>query len=263
VSVLGDGSAYDPALREKQIAASTNGLGSRIATRLIQGKLIGSQVTLRTLRKTLARELALSKLEAVIDELQTVPSASIEELRLLEARGALVYFTCWQSLQLRWKGTGRRPIPPEWERVGLRQSLLNSRNRHANHPVNAMLNYAYAVLESEVRVATIAQGLDPMIGYLHACRPGRVALVYDLMEPLRPQVDRLVLGFVRSHTFSPSDFVMGTDGVCRLHPQLARKTARLAVSDLQVRDTITLVAEKFETVNQPRKTPVPTVINTP
>src|SRR5829696_2078315 len=72
--------------------------------------------------------------------------------------------------------------------------------------------YAYAVLESQVRVSTIAQGLDPMIGYLHACRPGRVALVYDLMEPLRPQVDRLVLHFVRLHPFAPSDFVLNSDG---------------------------------------------------
>jgi CRISPR/Cas system-associated endonuclease Cas1 len=35
-----------------------------------------------------------------------------------------------------------------------------------------MLNYACAVLESQVRVATAAEGLDPTIGYLHACRPG-------------------------------------------------------------------------------------------
>jgi CRISPR/Cas system-associated endonuclease Cas1 len=33
-----------------------------------------------------------------------------------------------------------------------------------------------------VRIATVSQGLDPTIGYLHACRPGQVALVYDLME---------------------------------------------------------------------------------
>ena len=89
--------------------------------------------------------------------------------------------------------------------------------------VNAMLNYAYAVLESQVRIATVSQGLDPTIGYLHVCRPGRVALVYDLMEPLRPQVDRALLSFVHSHTFSPSDFILRGDGVCRLHPQFARR----------------------------------------
>ncbi len=104
--------------------------------------------------------------------------------------------------------------------------------RYASHPLNAMLNYAYAVLESQVCIATVSQGLDPAIGYLHASSPGRVALVYDLMEPLRPHVDLLMLEFVCSHTFTSSDFTLGADGVCRLHPQLARKAlARLAVDD--------------------------------
>jgi CRISPR-associated protein Cas1 len=53
-------------------------------------------------------------------------------------------------------------------------------------PVNAMLNYASAVLESQVRIATVSQGLDPPIGCVHRRRHRRVALVYDLMEPLRP-----------------------------------------------------------------------------
>jgi CRISPR-associated protein Cas1 len=44
-----------------------------------------------------------------------------------------------------------------------------------------MLNYAYAVLESQVRIAAVSQGLDPTIAYLHTTRPGRVVLVYDLM----------------------------------------------------------------------------------
>ena len=49
--------------------------------------------------------------------------------------------------------------------------MTSGRNRHATHPVNAMLNYAYAVLESQLRIATVSEGLDPTIGYLHSCRP--------------------------------------------------------------------------------------------
>ena len=116
--------------------------------------------------------------------------------------------------------------------------MLSGRNRHATHPVNAVLNYAYAVLESQVRIAAVFQGLDPTIGYLHACRPGLMALVYDLMEPLRPQVDRLVLSLLRSYTFAPSDFILGTSGVCRLHPQLARQVVQRIVSDVTVQETV-------------------------
>jgi CRISP-associated protein Cas1 len=54
--------------------------------------------------------------------------------------------------------------------------MAGCNNRHASHPMNAMLNYAYVVLESQVRSVAVSQGLDPTIGYLHACRPGRVAV---------------------------------------------------------------------------------------
>ncbi len=104
--------------------------------------------------------------------------------------------------------------------------------------MNAILNYAYAVLESQVRIATTAQGLDPTIGYLHACRPKRVALVYDLMELLRPRTDRLVLSFVRSYTFSPIDFILDASGVCHLHPQPVRQVAQLAVTDTAVQGIV-------------------------
>ncbi|MDQ3834543.1 MAG: CRISPR-associated endonuclease Cas1 [Actinomycetota bacterium] len=236
VSVVGGGTAYDPALREAQLAAQKNSMGLQISIQLIRDKIINSQATLRTLPSFLGRDIALSKIEAILEELEFTPPESIEALRVVEAQAALVYFTCWQLLPLNWKGTGRHPIPREWHYVGVRQSLLGGNNRHATHPVNAMLNYAYAVLESQVRTVTFAEGLDPTIGYLHACRPKRMALVYDLMEPLRPQVDRLALDLVLSHTFSPSEFILRTNGVCRLHPQLARKVAGLAVSDTEVQE---------------------------
>jgi CRISPR-associated protein Cas1 len=126
--------------------------------------------------------------------------------------------------------------------------MVSGRNRHATHPVNAMLNYAYAVLESQVRIAAVSQGLDPTIGSLHASRPGRVALVYDLMEPLRPHVDRLVLSVVLSHTFVPSDFVLDSNGVCRLHPQLARQVAKQALSDTEVQEVVMRLIDKLATV---------------
>jgi CRISP-associated protein Cas1 len=114
--------------------------------------------------------------------------------------------------------------------------MVSGRNRHATRPVNAILNYAYAVLKSQVRIATVSQGLDPTIGYLHACRPGRVALAYDLMEPVRPLVDRLVLDFAHSRTFSPTDFILDANGVCRLHPQLAKRATQHAIGDTTVQE---------------------------
>ena len=229
VSVVGEGSVYDPELQQKQIEAQTNGVGLELATQLIREKVEGEQETLFTLFRTPGRDNGLRKLEPIRRELDRVPE-SFDALRLTEARAALACFLCWQEIPLQWKGTVRKPIPQERHRAGLRSGLLqDGRNRHATHPVNATLNYAYAVLESQVRIAVVGQGLDPTIGYLNASKKRRVA--YDLMEPLRPHVDRLVLDFVRGHTFAPSDFLLTERGVCRLRPQLARNTARFPIGD--------------------------------
>jgi CRISP-associated protein Cas1 len=42
------------------------------------------------------------------------------------------------------------------------------------------------------------------------------------MEPARPKIDRAALNFVKEHGFDPADFVIRTDGVCRLNPEMAR-----------------------------------------
>jgi len=81
-----------------------------------------------------------------------------------------------------------------------------------------------------VHIATLEAGLDPSIGYLHTSRPGRLALVYDLMEPFRPLVDRTVLRFVLTQHFTSKDFLLSPTGVCRMHPLLAWKVARLGMN---------------------------------
>ena len=238
VSVVGDGAVYDPALREAQLAAKDASLGLRIATELIQQKVANSRDTLGILPPSPAIDVAGDKLKAILGDLRAAPPKSIDELLLTEAKAAYAYFAAWQMMPLRWKGIGRKPVPPEWHHVVARPSMVSGRNRHATHPVNAILNYAYAVLESQVRITTLSLGLDPHVGYLHTSRPGRVALVYDLMEPLRPRMERLVLDFVRSYTFSPGDFVLSYSGVCRLHPQLVRRVARLAPSETSIQETV-------------------------
>jgi CRISPR-associated protein Cas1 len=98
-----------------------------------------------------------------------------------------------------------------------------------------MLNYAYAVLESQVRTQIVAAGYDPTLGLLHAGREGRGRpnFVLDLMEPLRPIADRKVLEFVHAYTFHPADFTVRSDGVCRLNPELARHVVRLTGSAIE------------------------------
>jgi CRISP-associated protein Cas1 len=94
-----------------------------------------------------------------------------------------------------------------------------------------MLNYAYGILENQVRMQVVAAGPDPTVGILHGSARGRHGLVFDLMEPERPIADRAVLKFVQSHTFHPADFTIRSDGVCRLNSEMARHLVRRLATD--------------------------------
>jgi len=119
----------------------------------------------------------------------------------------------------------------------MRGSAIGESNRRASHPTNAILNYAYAVLHSQVAIACASLGLDATAGILHARQPRRPAFVLDAMEPMRPVVDAQIVEFLSRHTFSRADFPIGRDGVCRLHPQLARATDQAATLPIEIVET--------------------------
>lgn len=66
--------------------------------------------------------------------------------------------------------------------------------------VNALLNYGYAVVRAAVARALVGVGLLPAIGLKHRNRSNAFCLADDLVEPLRPLVDRVVAGLVRGGT---------------------------------------------------------------
>jgi CRISPR/Cas system-associated endonuclease Cas1 len=94
-----------------------------------------------------------------------------------DGRAALAYFRAWRSFPLHRKGTKRRPIPRDWHQVAARIRPNRTMDRRATHPMNAVLNYGYAVLQSQMQIALAAAGFDPTIGLMHTERPGHPAFV--------------------------------------------------------------------------------------
>jgi CRISP-associated protein Cas1 len=194
---------------------------------LIARKIEASIVTLeKSIRRSEKWERAISAAYAALTTLDQKLPETIIELRALEANCAAAYFRSWQGIPIKWRGTSRRPIPDNWHAIEQRSSPFHlAGNRNAAHPVNAMLNYAYTVLESELRIKSIADGYEPTIGIMHEGRDGSSKFLFDLMEPERPKADREVLDFVKAMVFDPVDFTIRGDGVVRLNPQLARMVA--------------------------------------
>lgn len=72
-----------------------------------------------------------------------------------------------------------------------------TRNRDAEDQ-NRLLNYGYGVLRAIVARAICGAGLHPSLGLHHHNRYDAFRLADDLMEPLRPRVDRAVAERVRA-----------------------------------------------------------------
>ena len=67
--------------------------------------------------------------------------------------------------------------------------------RSSEIPLNAKLNYGYAILRSAVARSICATGLSISLGIHHSNASNPMCLVDDLMEPFRPLVDKKVYDF--------------------------------------------------------------------
>jgi CRISPR/Cas system-associated endonuclease Cas1 len=103
----------------------------------------------------------------------------------IEASAALAYWSAWSNLEIQYPRIDLRRVPDHWQTFGARVSPLTGSPRLAVNPPNAILNYLYAILESEARLAAAELGLDPGLGVLHRDTPNRDSLGCDLVEPIR------------------------------------------------------------------------------
>ncbi len=140
---------------------------------------------------------------------------SVAEIMTVESHAAGVYWRAFRDAGLRERKNGN--LPRSWLRFAQRnKGAAFLGNKHASHPINAMLNYCYIVEAGRLAKALAAQGLCLSIGYLHSDKKGRNSLVWDAIEPLRPAIDAKVFAFVEAHEFARRDFPQSGYNVHRL-----------------------------------------------
>jgi CRISPR-associated endonuclease Cas1 len=201
----------DARLRRSQSLAHESGIALKIARELITEKLLAQERVTKTYFKL------SSASQVIVDARKLVSTASSsDEIRRWEAKGALAYWGAMREVPVNFNKSDSSRIPEHWRRFGSRISPLTNSPRLAVNPANAILNYLYAVLESESRLALATLGLDPGIGVLHNDLRSRDSLACDLMEPVRPKVDSLVLHLLFSEQLRREWFFEQRDGNCRL-----------------------------------------------
>lgn len=121
------------------------------------------------------------------------------------------------------------------------RSLLENpafrRDRSSGEPVNAVINYASALLREHVVVAIEGAGLDPSLSFLHRPTLSRPTLAFDLMEEWRPPlVDALALTLARRREVTARSVARTGDGF-RLDGDARRSIVRRFEERLE--DTVT------------------------
>ncbi|WP_138380362.1 CRISPR-associated endonuclease Cas1 [Luteithermobacter gelatinilyticus] len=151
-----------------------------------------------------AAEQRPAKRHALITAAQTLKvmtghafrKSDLAALRGLEGAAAATYFSAYAHL-----------IPPS--------ANFRGRNRRPpRDPVNACLSLAYTLLHAEATLAAYGHGFDPYIGFLHDLDFGRESLACDLVEPLRPEMDRFVWRMFADQALRARDFSTEKGGAC-------------------------------------------------
>jgi CRISPR-associated protein Cas1 len=145
-------------------------------------------------------------------------ATTLNEFLALEGRAAQVYWDLLVETPLPWRQWALSRIPAHWAAISARGSGKLGPVRDATDPFNAVLNYAYTLLEVETRIACEATGLDPDLGLIHVDTRLRESFIYDLLEPLRAKADVWALELLRKQTMRPEMFHELRDGVVRLDP---------------------------------------------
>jgi CRISPR-associated protein Cas1 len=177
---------------------------AQIAAVWVRGKILRQQALIRSRYR--AGDAAV--LAALDEELRRLARCQrVAAVRGVEGSAARRYYPWLATQHAAW---GR------WQ----------GRSRPAKDLLNALLNFGYTLLIPVVERWVRVEGLDPYLGALHSSAGRYPSLVFDVVEPFRAAVDRLILALWGRRQIDEADFLPDAAS-WRLSPD-ARRTFLLA-----------------------------------
>jgi CRISPR associated protein Cas1 len=215
-----------PAIIRAQCAADP----VRVARAIVSAKIAADMAALGP-RVTPAMPRTIARCEAALLE-----ARSVAEIVMIEAKAASVYWRSHRDLGLIERKGGN--LPPSWTRFARRNKgpeFLG--NKHAVHPISAMINYCVVVEAGRLARALAGQGMALSIGFLHSDKHGRNSLVWDGLEILRARINANVFKFIASREFARADFPASGIKTHRIaRPVIAELLKRCLLPDRDILD---------------------------
>ena len=165
----------------------------------------------------------------IISQLKTlqrsIPNYSLRKLVQIEAQGSREYFKLYSSFF------------DEKYQFNTRHSISKTK-QNASDVINALLNYGYSVLASEISKQITGIGLDPYYSFYHRNHESFQSLTYDLIEPFRWIVEKTVyrLATAKKHSLQikKKHYIKhGSSGMVLLDTELVKKFLEMLEVDFR------------------------------
>ena len=175
-ALVGQGQHAVVAIRNAQLQFGKQP-NQQLANNIIIAKIKNQRAVLSYFNKYHQSDILLAAIDSLQQNaIQAKTAKTIETLMGFEGASASSYFSALRQTKL------------------FSASFEKREGRGSVEINNSMLNLGYAVLSSYILNAVINAGLEPYLGVIHASRPGKMALVLDLIEEYRAWVvDRAVV----------------------------------------------------------------------
>lgn len=207
-------------IKKEQYYSLSDKRSGILAKAFIKAKIENQKSTLGTLAKSRENSLLIEQKEKLRDyslKIDKIPNKPVEDIRGkifgIEGQASIEY---WKGFKLA---------------IDSKFGFLNRSGRKAIDPVNSMLNYGYAIIQSDIWRNLHLAGLDPYCGFLHSDKKDRTSLVFDLMEEFRQQlVDKTVISILNRNQVKLGDFKQKNGFII-----LSDKSRRILISSIQTK----------------------------
>ena len=171
-------------IRRNQLKLAETEAATSLIVDWFQLKMERQQTQLLVIAETMPNKavktgVAIKKMTQQSDKMNIFRGQHLTKCRMqllgTEGVAAKIY---WQTMS--------KMLPTNWQ-------FPKRSRRPALDNFNAVLNYLFGMLYNLIENATLAAGLDPMLGFLHVDDYLKTTFVFDAIEPFRPWVEALLV----------------------------------------------------------------------
>ena len=186
-------------LRRWQYSNQDTRIGMEISLDIVTKKVKSQKKFLVELKDNREKNVpdiddAIRVFDDMLQKLKHGNGLTKDKLLGLEGYSAKQYFAAISAI-----------LPQKWK--------FQERSQHpATDEFNAALNYIYGMTYSSVEKVIILSGLDPNAGFYHADSYGKPTLSYDIIELVRPRVDKIIVSLFTKKMVRDDWFEKQEDG---------------------------------------------------